>query len=325
MREALVVETQGHVLVGTMHAPRGRDADAPGGLGVLMLSFGQQPRSWVGDLGVVVADQVSDAGYRVFRFDMPGLGDSPGDVPVHLEVLWRSIQEGGHASAARALAGELKNRYALRGLIVGGFCGGAVTATFAVDPSNNDALGLFMLDPEIALTPTPEVREMHEVDTVSSFLERVELIKRRLRSPASWRRLLTGNSDLRYWKGLLDYALKRRRASKQGENLPPDTNHRLLEAWAACTRRGMPTLVLTPGAASRRTYYRSYNMEPGRSDPAAHLTWHEIENTTHAMLAGGSKAAVPQLIGTWLRTHFPIGDEDGVVARGAAPLAAKSA
>jgi pimeloyl-ACP methyl ester carboxylesterase len=324
MREAIVVQTQGHVLVGTMHTPRGQDAVVPGALGVLMLSFGQQPRSWVGDLGVVVADHVSDAGYRVFRFDMPGLGDSPGDVPVHLEVLWRSIQEGGHATVARALVGELKHRFALRGLIVGGFCGGAVTATFAIDPSNNDALGLFMLEPEIALTPTPEVRPMHEVDTVSSFLERVDLIKRRLRSPASWRRLFTGNSDLRYWKGLLDYAWKRRRASKQGENLPPDTNRGLLEAWAKFTGRGMPSLVISAGTPARRKYYNSYNLQPGRSDAAAHLTWHEIENTTHAMLAGGAKAAIPQQIEAWLRAHFPIANAP-VVARGAGPVAAKSA
>ena len=160
-------------------------------------------------------------------------------------------------------------------MIIGGFCGGAVTAAFAADPSNSDALGLMMLDPEIALTPTPEVRAMHEVDTESSFLERLELIKRRLRSPASWRRLLTGGSDLRYWKGLLDYAWKRRRASTRAEEPPPrhqpppaggmGSVHAPQDADAGNTARGI---------TARRKYYRSYNLEPGRSDAAARLTWH---------------------------------------------------
>jgi hypothetical protein len=304
-REALVVEVPGHALVGTMHLPEEQPAGARP-IGVLMLSFGQQPRSWVGDLGTTVADQVSAAGYPAFRFDMPGLGDSPGELPLHLEVLWRSIQDGAHEPMARALVRELKRRYGLGGLVVGGFCGGAVTAAFSIDPNSRDAVGLLMLEPEIALTPTPAARAVHHVDTQASFLERIDLVKRRLLSPGSWRRLLTGKSDMKYWKGLLDYALARRRAGQQGDNLPPDTNRRLLEAWSQCSRKRLPTLVISAGGA-RRKYYNSYNLVPGRSDPASGLTWLEVEDTTHAMLAGGAKRAVPDHIEAWLRKHFPEG------------------
>jgi len=312
LRQPLIIQCAGQSLVGTAHL-RAQATTRPSGqsIGVLMLSFGQQPRSWVGDLGVAVAERTAAAGYSAFRFDMPGLGDSPGDIPVHLEVLWRSIQEGAHGPIARALVGELKRRFNLRGLVVGGFCGGAVTATFCAAQADDDILGLFMLEPEIALTPTPEVRAVHEVDTVSSFLERIDLVKRRLRSPASWRRLLSGDSDLLYWKGLLDYALARRRAARGGEVLPPDTNRRLLAAWQQCTRRHMPVLVISAGGATRRKYYAAYNMQPGRSEPDANLTWNEIENTTHAMLAGGAKRAVPDEIETWLGRHFPL-DERSV-------------
>ena len=303
-REAIVVALPEYTLVGTMHTPSGWP-DGPRPIGILMLSFGQQPRSWVGDLGVAVADQVSAAGYPTFRFDMPGLGDSPGELPVHLEVLWRSIQEGAHEPMARALVRELRRRFALPGLVVGGFCGGAVTAAFAIDPNRRDAVGLFMLEPEIGFTPTGDVRTVHEVDTVASFLERIDLIKRRLRSPASWRRLLSGRSDLRYWKGLLDYALARRRASQEGVSLPPDTNRRLLDALAWCAHRRLPTLVISAGGTARRKYYNSYNFQPGQSDPATGLTWLEVENTTHGLLTGGAKRAVPEHIEAWLRRHFP--------------------
>ena len=103
----------------------------------------------------------------------------------------------------------------------------------------------------------------------------------------AWRRLLSGDSDLRYWKGLLDYALARRRAAREGEVQPPDTNRRLLAAWQQCTRRKLPMLVVSAASATRRKYYVAYNLRPGQSEPDDNLTWNEVENTTHAMLAGG--------------------------------------
>lgn len=305
MRRVVTLEIQGHRLVGTHHDP------GPAGAahtGVLLLSFGQQPRAWVGDLGVCMADRLCEAGYPTFRFDMPGLGDAPGELPVHLEVLWRSIQEGAHEASARELVRELKQRYRLPGVVLGGFCGGAVTAALAVDPTGRDTAGLIMLEPEVALVPVPaSPAPVHEVDSVSAYLERWDLIKERMRSPRSWLRLLTGKSDLRYWEGLARYAAKRVRERLANQELPPDLNVRMLDSLSRAARRKLPTLIVSVGIPTRRKYYASYGMFPGKCDPSRGVTWIEVTGTTHAMLAGGAKEATPAHVVQWMQAHFPVG------------------
>jgi hypothetical protein len=100
MRHAVQLSIAAGHLFGTYHEQPASGYRPEVRPGLVLLSFGQQPRSWVGDLGVAIADRVALAGYPAFRFDMPGLGDSPGDLPVHLEVLWRDIQTGSHQALA---------------------------------------------------------------------------------------------------------------------------------------------------------------------------------------------------------------------------------
>jgi alpha-beta hydrolase superfamily lysophospholipase len=303
MRRIVTFDILGHRLIGTHHDP---GAAGPGHAGVLLLSFGQQPRAWVGDLGAFAADRLCAAGYPTFRFDMPGLGDSPGDLPVHLEVLFRTIQEGAHRDVARALARELRRRYRLPSLVIGGFCGGAVTAALAVDPTGRETDGLIMLEPEVALQQVPACpTPVQEVDSVSAYLERLELIRERLRSPRSWLRLLTGRSDLRYWQGLARYAFKRFRERLTKQELPADLNVRMVNALSRAASRRLPTLILSVGIPSRRRYYSTYGFVPGRSDPEKGFTWIEIENTTHAMLTGGAKEAAPMHLVAWMQRYFP--------------------
>lgn len=304
MRRIVTLDILGSRLVGTHHDPGAGE----GAVGVLLLSFGQQPRAWVGDLGACTADRLCAAGHPTFRFDMPGLGDSPGDLPVHLEILWRTIQEGAHEAAARDLARELRKRYRLSGLVLGGFCGGAVTAALSVDPTGRDTVGLIMLEPEMGLVPTPAgPTPVHEVDSVASYLERWDLIKERMRSPRSWLRLLTGRSDLRYWQGLARYAWKRARERLDHQELPPDLNVRMVSALSRAARRKLPTLIVSVGIPTRRKYYESYGFLPGKCDPEKGITWIEVTGTTHAMLAGGAKDAAPAHVLQWMRAEFPQG------------------
>lgn len=309
LRKALTIEVHGSRLFGTLHEPA-ECSESRFATGILLMSFGHQPRSWVGDLGSHCADQLCAAGYHVFRFDMPGLGDSPGELPIHLEVLWNLILDGGHADYASGLCKEILRLYPLNGLILGGFCGGCATALLACDPSSKGMMkGLILLEPEIALVPMSgeaKPKTAHKVRNVSGFLERRELLERRVRSLSSWKRLLSGQSDLGFWGYLMTYMVGRIYDTLRGRKLPPEANLPLIDRWKTCSRNRLPMLVLTVGHPTRRKYYKSYGFEPGRSVRSMGLTWVEIEGTTHAMVSGGAKDSVPAHLTKWMREHFPI-------------------
>ena len=321
MRKALQIDIAGYHLFGTLHdhesppSPKSRQSELR--TGVLLLSFGQQPRSWVGDLGSSIADRLEAQGYPTFRFDMPGLGDSPGDIPVHLEELWRDILLGAHERPLLKLCRELTRRFSLKGLVVGGFCGGAVTALYAVNSRPPQLLGLVLLEPEMALvrTSSPSASAASEPLTVDSFLQGVSLLWTRLRSPESWRRLLTGKADFKFWLklwyGLLDYsARKLATIGQRKKSLPHETNLRMYNAWHLARRLRLPTLVISDGSPNRNKYYRAFGLHPGVSDTKSALQWEEIPNTTHAMLTGGAKDAVGRQFESWLTANFPIPPSD---------------
>ncbi len=312
MRKALQLDIAGHRLFGTLHdhdaLPSSQNQQYAQRIGVLLLSFGQQPRSWVGDLGSSIADRLHARGYPTFRFDMPGLGDSPGEIPVHLEELWRDILLGAHERPLLALCEDLVRRFSLKGLIIGGFCGGAVTALFAVNARSQLILGLVLLEPEMALVRagSSAATAASAPLTVDFFQERVDLFWQRLRSPGSWRRLFTAKIDFKFWYGLL--AATARKLSTSGRRtkvLPHETNHRLLTSWHLARKRRLPTLVLSVGSANRSKYYRAYGLQPGISDEKSAFRWVEIPNTTHAMLTGGAKDAVGKHFENWVAENFP--------------------
>jgi len=317
MRRAIQLDIAGHRLFGTLH-----EQDSPVSspnrqacqrIGVLLLSFGQQPRSWVGDLGSSIADRLGAQGYPVFRFDMPGLGDSPGAIPVHLEELWRNIQLGAHERPLFELCEELSRRFSLKGLVIGGFCGGAVTALLAANARLPLLRGVALLEPDLALarTSSPSAVEASAPMSVDSFLESVDLLWARLHSPASWRRLITGKADfnfwLKLWYKLLDYAARKLAAvGRRTQSLPHETNHRAFNAWHVARRLRLPTLVISDGSPNRNKYYRAYGLQPGVSDPKSALHWVEIPNTTHAMVTGGAKDAVGNCFESWVAANFPL-------------------
>ncbi len=316
MRQVLKLDLDGYLLFGTLHdrdsslLPHHRQNSQR--IGVLLLSFGQQPRSWVGDLGSSIADRLDALGYPTFRFDMPGLGDSPGDIPVYLEELWRDILGGAHERPLHALCEDLTRRFSLKGLVVGGFCGGAVTALYSVNALSPQMLGLVLFEPEMALVRTysPAATTSSAPLTVEAFQERVDLLWRRISSARSWRRLINAKADFKYWVKLW-HELFYFSASKfarigQRTKLPPETNHRMLNSWQLARRLCIPTLVLTVGSQNRSKYYRAYGLQPGISDMKSKLRWVEIPNTTHAMLTGGAKEAVGKQFESWISENFPI-------------------
>ncbi len=312
MRHALQLEIENSILFGTLHdqesqIPASGQPDSKR-TGILLISFGQQPRSWVGDLGCSIADRLCASGYPTFRFDMPGLGDSPGDIPVHFEELAREIQLGEHERPLQALCEQLVDLFSLKGIVVGGFCGGSVTALYSINARSPILRGLVLLEPEMALVRTSASIDQSRYMplTVDNFQERANLFWKRLFSLDSWFRLFSGKADLGFWFDLFDSATRKLiNIGRRNRPLPVETNFRMLNSWQLARRLKTPTLVISVGSQNRRKYYRAYGMEPGVSNIRNRLCWIEVPDTTHALLTGGAKEAVGIHLENWIRETFP--------------------
>src|ERR1700740_1964791 len=127
-RELITLDCSGVPIQGTFHRPTKRffsppatrDARVPG---ILFLNSLSLPRAATGDSAVYWADSCAEQGYPSLRFDLPGLGDSPGNISTDLLEF---INAGSYMSVAAGSAKELVARIGLSGVIIVGHCAGAV-------------------------------------------------------------------------------------------------------------------------------------------------------------------------------------------------------
>ena len=103
-RELITLDGDGVFLRGTFHRPRARvpiqsQRWTRNRIGVVFFNSLSLPRAATGDSAVYWAESFANCGYPSFRFDLPGLGDTAGDIP--LELL-NFINAGGYASITAA-------------------------------------------------------------------------------------------------------------------------------------------------------------------------------------------------------------------------------
>ena len=130
------------VLHGTQHLPCG-GPKASNQTGLLILSGFPMPRSAHGDAAVYWANDCAAQGYPTFRIDLPGMGDSYGDVPAELLPFTAT---GGYERVATAAIKQIVERFALDGVVILGHCSGSISAIF-VAAAAKECRGLALLDP----------------------------------------------------------------------------------------------------------------------------------------------------------------------------------
>ena len=180
---------QGLTLFGTLHQSARPVAGRPA---VVLLSPGVKMRVGPGRLYVPLTQMLLDQGFSVLRFDFFGLGDSAGELsePLLADV-YNHIEVGRYVDDTLSALGWLRAR-GHRKFIVGGLCGGAITALLAAqrDPSIEGLLSLGMTVTLASNAATP-----------AKYLTRVQLDSRRKRyfkkllSPQAWLRFLTFKSE----------------------------------------------------------------------------------------------------------------------------------
>ena len=163
-------------MVGVLTTPLSRDAGSARGWGAVIVSGGAQNRVGSHRQFTLLARDLAAAGVCVLRFDLPGMGDSPGPLP-HFDSAGPALD--------RAVA-------ALRGFAPGvtrtllwGLCDGATAALFHADGSAG------AIDAVVAMNPWARTEAGRARAVIGTYY------RGRLRSPTFWRDLVSGRIRIR--------------------------------------------------------------------------------------------------------------------------------
>ena len=229
------------------------------------------------------ADSFAQCGYPTFRIDLPGLGDSEGDVP---EPMLQFVNGGGYGPLTAACVSEINHRFDLSGMITMGLCAGAVTALYGA-AATKECKGTMLLDPYFYETHDERPKIRSEISRwtmwsrIGAFASKIYDHVRHL-----WR-LACGN------------------------RLPGNANRRLLQCWAQLVSSGTPVLALKSPAFKARglkprvgefDYFAYLQAISGQSDRVA---IEFVEGTNHSFADGVGRAAVRARTLQWLNDYFP--------------------
>ncbi len=279
-RELITVPIGEMRLRGTYHRTQA-GSDSSARIGVLFVNSGYAPRAAFGDSAVYWADAFANCGFPSFRLDLPGLGDSEGELPETWLELSQLINDGHFASYVSNAAKSLTERFRLSGVVIIGHCAGAISAVYAGAESKY-IKGVVALDP---------------------YFFRNEEVRPAIRQGISV--LVTRNKVAGQLSKVYRH-LKKVGVLVRGAKLPANTNLTLVRNWNRLASAGIPMLVVNARGPSQSRgqfdYFRYLQQAAGgRSRVAIRF----INGAHHSFADNVGKVAVRRFIEQWLNASFP--------------------
>ncbi|MDD2711766.1 MAG: hydrolase 1, exosortase A system-associated [Simplicispira sp.] len=274
----LQIAGPGFEMLGILSLPAPGAANHP--VSVLVVVGGAQYRVGSHRQFVHLARHLAAAGHAVLRFDLPGMGDSPGE-PLPFEATAPCI--------AAALDALHQQSPSTAGTVLWGLCDGASASLLYVQATHDPRVaGLALLNPwvrsEVTLART-QVKNYYP---------------QRLRQPDFWRKLLRGGVGWSALKGLVD----RLRHMRQPGTASAGFQERMAQGWQAFSG---PLLLLL----SERDLTAQEFLEHARASPVWRqclqqpgLTQHTIEGADHTCSQPPDQRAVMAHTAQWLGAAF---------------------
>ena len=282
-RELITLDGHGVLVRGTFHKPHGVSGSKP--VGIVFLNSLSLPRTATGDSAVYWAESFAGCGYPSFRIDLPGLGDSPGDIP---SELLNYINAGGYGAIAGAKIKELVERFGLSGVVLFGHCAGTVSALFAAAACKQECRGLVLLDP---------------------YFHRPQAIRPMVRRGLSNWALRSASG--RWLSNLYDRS-RRIRLRLRGNAPPRNANLPLLTRWKDVASSGVPILIIKAptrkgaGTGPRVGEFDYLKHALDLAGRKSQVVVDLIPGTDHSFANRLGRIGVQQCVERWLGNYLPL-------------------
>lgn len=223
--EPVSFQIGGDRLYGMLHNP------PPGvvrrNTGIVILNPGPTDRNGPHRLYLKMASWFSGEGYPVLRFDARGVGESEGEwlgavEGAPIREVFTKIQEGAWVPDTEGAIEFLMDRAGVRDVVLGGLCGGAITALLA-GAEHPNVTGLILIGNPVTLASnTAEVQDLPESVLARDARQYVTKLFR----PASWLRLVTLKTDFRTFWAVIRSRLRPRKGER-GDNVTGTSRSKL--------------------------------------------------------------------------------------------------
>lgn len=178
--------------------------------GVVIVVGGAQYRVGSHRQFVQLARFLAAAGFPVLRFDLPGMGDSPGDLP--------SFEDTAPHIAA-AIDGFQQQHPGVERVVLWGLCDGASASLLYVDATHDSRIaGLALLNPWVR----------SEASLAKAHVK--HYYRQRLLEPAFWRKLLAGGVG---WEALRALGKNLRNMRRLALTSASSFQQRMAQGWHA--------------------------------------------------------------------------------------------
>lgn len=307
-RESITVVAGGISLRGTYHgAPVGSShaANQPR-IGILFLNPGVLPRAATGDSAVYWADSFAKFGYPSFRIDLPGFGDSDGDLPREVLEFQHRVNVGSYAPLVSEITQDLRKRFDIAGWVAFGHCSGAISALHAA-PATANLRGLILLDPyfhhqqSISNRNVLSLWHMRVVRGLEQASDGDARIRRRGIEFTLLSSLSRAYDALKYLYGLFGRG-----------GLPGTANLPVIRCWNQVVKTHPMLVLRAPSPKPKKAEFDYFRYLQNRLPRTHRLTVYNVEGTDHSFAEGPGKEEVRKSVERWLQTWVPLVEESSI-------------